>query len=306
MRNIFGLDLDHNRPGKDKTIYDAVDGQKFRVTGAFGKLQKLNERYAEAMPPKNAADVICESAYRLGRGCLLLLRFYPLLLLLLALIRFEELNRRPFHTLLILLIPAAVIALILLLCYLAGKIFTSKVSRKTPGFDGQKLIADYEKDLRKLLAIPQNAVRIDVLYFAYQWKSGKAVQRKNRMGLIFTNTENFAYVKEGKLYLTDGHDLFEIPKAAIASVQHIEEKGNASFAAWNKKEPCTDEKYARYRVKKSGDQYYMPLAAVYQVEVKSRPEAFSFFVAGYDIEELCRILDRPAPKLPIRQNNSNG
>ena len=38
MRNIFGIDLDHNRPGKDKTLYDVMDGQKFRVTGAAGKL----------------------------------------------------------------------------------------------------------------------------------------------------------------------------------------------------------------------------------------------------------------------------
>ena len=41
MRNIFGIDLDHNRPGKDKTLYDVMDGQKFRVTGAAGKLAKL-------------------------------------------------------------------------------------------------------------------------------------------------------------------------------------------------------------------------------------------------------------------------
>ena len=46
----------------------------------------------------------------------------------------------------------------------------------------------------------------------------------------------------------------------------------------------------------------MPLAAVYQVEVKNRPEPFGFCVAGYDVEALGRVLGRPAPKLPIPKN----
>ena len=109
MRNIFGIDLDHNRPGKDKTLYDVMDGQKFRVTGAAGKLAKLHERYAERIPEKHAADHISEAAYQIGRSCMKILRFYPLILLILALIWFQDLNSRPLHTILILLIPAFVL-----------------------------------------------------------------------------------------------------------------------------------------------------------------------------------------------------
>ena len=302
MRNIFGIDLDHNRPGKDKTLYDVMDGQKFRVTGAAGKLAKLHERYAERIPEKHAADHISEAAYQIGRSCMKILRFYPLILLILALIWFQDLNSRPLHTIQILLIPAFVLLAVLLLCLVLGKICVPKTVGRTPGFDSKQLMQDYEKELKKLLAIPDSAERIDIFCFTYQWKSGKAVQRKNRTGRVFTNMEYFAYMKEGKLFLTDGHDLFEIPKAAITSIEHLEEKGNASFPSWNKEQPYTDAAYARYRVKKGVDNYYMPLAAVYQVEVKNRPEPFGFFVAGYDVEALCRVLGRPAPKLPIPKN----
>ena len=201
-----------------------------------------------------------------------------------------------------LLIPAFVLLAVLLLCLILGKICVPKTVGRTPGFDSKQLMQDYEKELKKLLAIPGSAERIDILCFTYQWKGGKAVQRKNRTGRVFTNMEYFAYMKEGKLFLTDGHDLFEIPKAAITSIEHLEEKGNASFPSWNKEQPYTDAAYARYRVKKGIDNYYMPLAAVYQVEVKNRPEPFGFFVAGYDVEALCRVLGRPAPKLPVPKN----
>ena len=223
MRNIFGIDLDHNRPGKDKTLYDVMDGQKFRVTGAAGKLAKLHERYAERIPEKHAADHISEAAYQIGRSCMKILRFYPLILLILALIWFQDLNSRPLHTILILLIPAFVLLAVLLLCLVLGKICVPKTVGRTPGFDSKQLMQDYEKELKKLLAIPDSAERIDIFCFTYQWKSGKAVQRKNRTGRVFTNMEYFAYMKEGKLFLTDGHDLFEIPKAAITSIEHLEE-----------------------------------------------------------------------------------
>lgn len=299
MRNIFSFDMRKHRPSKKETIYEAIDGQKYRVTGAFGRLEKLNQRYAEAMPEKNRADRICSVSYNIGEICMRLLLSYPLVMIVLAIVFFERLNSHPFQTLFYLLIPAMVLGVIFVICLMLGKIFVPKTSRRISGFDVSKLVQDFDKELRKTLAIPENAERIDILYFAYQFRGKKAIQSKSRLGLHFTNIENLAYVKEGKLCLTDGHELFEIPKSSIMDIHHMDQRGNADLSSWNKKEDIDNEHYARYRVRQSGDHYYMPLPAVYQVEVKNRPEDFYFLVPGYDIEALCRVLGRPVPKLPV-------
>lgn len=61
-----------------------------------------------------------------------ILRFYPLILLILALIWFQDLNSRPLHTILILLIPAFVLLAVLLLCLVLGKICVPKTVGRAP------------------------------------------------------------------------------------------------------------------------------------------------------------------------------
>lgn len=299
MRNIFAFDMRKHRLSKKHTVYEAIDGQKFRVTGAFGRLDKLNQRYADAYPKKNTADHICDVTYNLGEICVRLMIFYPIVMILLALFFFERLNTHPFQTFFFLVLPLILLALIFAVCLVLGRIYTPKTSRRLTNFDSSKLVQEFDRELRRTLAIPENAARIDILYFAYQWRGKRAVQQKGRLGRYFTNISNLVYVKEGKLCLTDGHDIFEIPKSAIVDIHHMDERGNADLNSWNKKEEVSDEHFVRYRVRKSGDHYYMPLAAVYLVEVRNRPEDFCFLVPGYDIEELCRVLGRPAPKLPV-------
>lgn len=299
MRNIFSFDSRKHRLSKKHTVYEAIDGQKFRVTGAFCRLEKLNQRYADAFPEKNAADRVCEAAYNIGEICMRLMIFYPIVMILLALFFFERLNTHPFQTAFYLFLPLIVLGVGFLICLLLGKIYMPKTSRRLVNFDSKKLVQEFDKDLRKTLAVPDNAERIDILYFAYQWRGKRAIQQKGRLGRYFTNIENLAYVKEGKLCLTDGHELFEIPKSAIKDIHHMEERGNADLNMWNKKDDISEARYSRCRVRKSGDHYFMPLAAVYMVEVKNRPEDFYFLVPGYDIEALCRILGQPTPKLPV-------
>lgn len=144
------------------------------------------------------------------------------------------------------------------------------------------------KEALTLMGVPDNTVTIEILPYPYVMKKGKAVYggRKN----TFDNTPMEFFVKEGRLCITDGEALFEIPLSDVVGYRTYDVDYRIEF--WLKEEAHDSETYADFNIRKSGlFEYKTHTYHGVEIQDGSTGQGYEMLVPRYDFEKLKSLMD---------------
>ncbi len=147
--------------------------------------------------------------------------------------------------------------------------------QKSDAFDAYE---NYIYDIKRSLSIPNKAAKFDVFAsFAVD------PEHKNEFSM-----EVRAYIKKDSLYLSNLHDLWEIPLSKIKSIREIND--TLCFTDWHKKDDADDSQFVKYDIFRYDDLTYS-INTYYQVTIKEADMSYIIVVGNYDIEAIVSLLE---------------
>lgn len=163
-----------------------------------------------------------------------------------------------------LFLAGAAVAVLLLLWVARsyGKLVT--VRMETDEMNTRMEQADtYAALSRRELGVPEDAVSIDVLSYAYEIKKGKE-KVKTIANEHYDSLELLSFTEDGCLMLADGVAVYALPLSQVTAVTRRE--GRTRVYCWNKEEAHNKGPYKPYRIRYDEDNDVFTVRAVYVLE----------------------------------------
>ena len=156
----------------------------------------------------------------------------------------------------------------------------------------ERIVGDIAKASEKVylsLGVPSDAPDVDVLFFRYKEKDGKAVPVQPVLtATAYLNLEFRAFFADNSLMLADMEALYEFPVGEKVSLHKVDKK--VSVPHWNKKLAYGAEIFRKYGVKKNSldcivfDGYYI-------LEIQRGEQSFGLYFPSYELPVLRKLLN---------------
>lgn len=146
------------------------------------------------------------------------------------------------------------------------------------------------KAAERQLEIPPQAKKIDFLNeVVIRKKNGKEKPLANQFGK-YTNYEEYVYVRNGNLCLSDLYTEYSVPLASLKKIRAI--RKSASFSPWNKEESPRSPRYRSYRLRTNayGVIYCKPC---YSVWIEDERGEFELLLPNYELESFNSLVHLP-------------
>lgn len=142
------------------------------------------------------------------------------------------------------------------------------------------------QNINSELGVPESAVDVDVLSFAYKEKKGEFVATEQGISPIkFINFSYKVYEQEGNLYLSDLECKYCIPLDKKKNIVKINKR--ITIPMWNKEQAYNKGEYKQYKISSDNDMY--SFKPYYVLNVEHNGELWGIYFPSYElpvIEEL--------------------